>query len=302
MQVYHYKFGEALPKASSVLALGFFDGVHLAHRRLLDLARDIAAREGLPFGVFTFSSDGNVKRGVSRIYTDEEKLSLLEELGADFTVLAHFPSISGLSPEEFVSEVLIREAGAKIAVAGFNFRFGKGASGDCNDLTRLLSLHGARAVIADEITLGARTVSSSLIRRLLTEGDIVEANRLLVRPYSLSGVVSHGDGRGKALGFPTLNTALAPERVIPRLGVYRSEVVIDGVAYRALTNVGRCPTLGERAAHAETHLLNFSGAIYGEKINVSLFEFLRDEMIFENAESLKAQIARDIAAAFKEEK
>lgn len=302
MQVYNYKYGEPLPKVKSVLALGFFDGVHLAHRRLLDLARDIATREELAFGVFTFSSDGNVKRGVSRIYTDKEKISLLEELGADFTVLAHFPSISGLSPEEFVSEVLVREAGAKIAVAGFNFRFGKGASGDCNDLARLLSIHGAQAFIADEIMLGERTVSSSLIRRLLTDGDIEEANRLLVRPYSLSGVVSHGDGRGRILGFPTLNTPLAPERVIPRLGVYRSEVVIDGVAYRSLTNVGKCPTLGERAAHAETHLLDFSGTLYGEKINVSLFKFLRDEMVFEDAEDLKAQISRDIAAAFGEEK
>ena len=298
MKVYNYEYNRNLSTGECVLALGFFDGVHIAHRKLLMLARDIATAEGIPFGVFTFSSDGNVKRGVARIYTDDEKIALLKEVGADFTVLAHFPSISGLSPEEFVSDVLVRDTGVKIAVAGFNFRFGQGASGDCRDLSRLLSAHGARAVISDEITVGDRTVSSSLIRRLLTNGDIKEANRLLVRPYSLSGVVAHGDGRGRHLGFPTLNTNLAPEKVIPRLGVYRSEVVIDGVLYRAITNIGRCPTLGERAAHAETHVLDFSGAIYGEEIHISLFEFLREEMVFENAERLREQIALDISAAF----
>lgn len=299
MKIYHYGYDRAVPCAPCVLALGFFDGVHVAHRELLERAKKIAIDAGLPFGVFTFSSDGNVKQGVSRIYTDEEKLELLSELGADFTVLAHFPSISGLSPDQFVQEVLVRDSSARVCVVGFNFRFGKGACGDVNDLKRIMEELGGSAVVEDEVTRGDVTVSSTLIRRLLTEGDIELANKLLVKPYTIRGTVTHGKGAGHGLGFPTVNTDIPEVRVIPRLGVYAGKVNINGVAYRAITNIGICPTLGERAAHAETHILDFSGDLYGEEIQISLMEFLRDERHFDTLEALKNQIALDIERTMK---
>lgn len=299
MKVYHYKYDEALPTGDCVLALGFFDGVHIAHRKLLEEARKIAKKSGLPFGVFTFSSDGNVKKNVARIYTDEEKLELLRGLDVDFVVLAHFPAISGLSPEEFVYNVLVRDTSAKVCVAGFNFRFGKGAAGDISDLKRFMAELGGKVVITDEVTRGSVTVSSSLIRRLLSDGEVKAANELLIDPYSIKGKVTHGNGQGRDLGYPTVNTDIPEVRVIPRHGVYVSEVEIGDKAYRALTNIGTCPTLGERAAHAETHILDFSDDLYGEKIKVNLIDFLRDEIRFDSFDALREQISLDRKAALE---
>ena len=161
-------------------------------------------------------------------------------------------------------------------------------------LTSLMKASGGEAIIFDEYTYGGITVSSTLIREHLTEGRMREAAELLGEPYFLTGIVSHGDGRGRSLGLPTVNTDIPEEKLLPRIGVYRSAVRIGEEFFSGVTNVGACPTFGERATHAETYILDFSKELYGEEIRVYLLEFLREEKQFGSADDLIMQIKLDI--------
>ena len=301
MKIYNYRYGdgcrfcgEEYAESGCVLALGFFDGVHIAHRALIARAKECASELGARLGVFTFPSKGSVKSGAPRIYGDGEKLGIFESLGVDFTVLADFSSLSSLSAEKFVSDVLISDLGAAVCAAGFNFRFGKGASGNSATLSALMAENGARAVIEDELSDGGQTVSASRIRTLLSDGEISEAARLLGEPYSLTGEVERGNSMGKRLGYPTVNIRIGSGRALPRRGVYKSSVEVDGKIHKGLTNLGTCPTLGEREVHAETYILGFSGDLYGKRVRVRLLEFLRDERRFNSPDELKMQINVDI--------
>lgn len=301
MRIYEYSYGGRSPEFSEcVLALGFFDGVHSAHRALIERASAVAKERGLPLGVFTFPSGDAVKSSAQRIYGDDEKLKIFESLGVDFTVLCNFDSVCTLEPSEFVLGVLIRDFKCRVCAAGFNFRFGKGASGDINALVSHMKKAGAETVICDELTKDGATVSSSRIRELLTSGDTEEAAALLGSPYFLLGKVAHGNAEGRRLGYPTVNISIDESRLVPRLGVYSSAVPIDGRIYAAVTNVGNCPTLGSRRTHAETYIIDFDGDLYGREIQVYLLSFLRDERRFDNAEALKTQINIDKNRAISE--
>lgn len=300
MEISRYAFGDAIDTGRCVLALGFFDGVHLGHRRLLLAARNLAKEMKLRFGVFTFDSDGPIKGGEDRIYGDEEKAELLGELGADFTVICDFKSVADLSPESFVSRVLVDGLSAEAAVAGFNYRFGKGASGDAAELVRLMNVHGKRALICDNYTHRGETVSATRIKAHLQRGEAAEAAELLGAPFRICGEVIHGNSAGRTLGFPTVNTARRGGLLLPRRGVYRTATVIDGRIYSALTNVGTCPTLGERQEHCETYILDFDGDLYGKKVTVYFIGFLRDEICFNSEKDLVTQINVDKNRIIKE--
>ena len=297
MQIYHYKHGSAIDTKNCVIALGFFDGMHIAHRDLLAHGKRLATDAGLPFGIFTFRGEGGIKSSTARIYDTEHRLRLAERAGAEFAVVADFDDLRELTPEEFVRDVIVGKLHAEIAVAGYNFRFGKSAAGDCLMLTNLMTESGKRAYIRDEYKLGNSTVSSTEIRELIINGRIEEANLLLGAPYSISGVVVHGDGRGKRLGLPTINTDIPQGRVTPAAGVYRSAVVCKNEIYAAITNVGTCPTFGERSLHVETHVTDFVGELYGENAEIFLLEYLRKEKRFSSAEELILQIKDDILRA-----
>ena len=299
MKIYEYTPGVKLTVGECAVAIGLFDGFHVAHRALVQKTREIAKQKGLSTGIFTFISNKTIKKGAKKIYSTEEKLEIADSLGVDFAVVADFSDIANLSAEEFVKHTLVDDLSAKIAAAGFNFRFGEGASGDASLLDRLMRESGGEAIVFDEYTHGGRAVSSTVIRELLTDGKMADATSLLGTPYFLTGEVSHGDGRGRSLGLPTVNTDIPEEKLIPRVGVYRSAVLISDRLYSGVTNVGTCPTFGERAPHAETYILDFSGELYGESIRVYLLEFLRDERHFDSADSLILQIKLDINYTIK---
>ncbi len=299
MKIYEYKCGQSLKTPPAVLALGFFDGVTSAHRELISAAGQLASKKGLPLGVFTFPAEDPVKKGSPRIYSTEEKLFLLEGLSVDFVILADFASISSLSPEEFVSQVLIGDAFAEACASGFNFRFGHKAMGDARELRRLMELFGKEALIKEELCEEGVAVSSSRIRECLKSSDIDHANKLLGAPFMLSGVVRSGINAGRSLGFPTVNTDIPEGRATP-IGVFRSAVPVDGEIYHAVTNIGICPTLGERELHAETHILNFSGDLYGRELRIYILGYLRDEIKFETKEALSKQVEEDKIKAIKE--
>ena len=165
MIIYEYPLKEKSNIPGCVMALGFFDGVHIAHRDLLANAKKIADERGLAFGIFTFASGGDIKAKAGRLYNDEEKAEMFQELGADFTVFSDFAAISGSSPEDFVLNILCRDLNCKVCVAGFNFRFGKGASADSTRLATLMTDGGGEAVICDEITQDGLTMSATLDRK-----------------------------------------------------------------------------------------------------------------------------------------
>lgn len=301
MQVIRYEPNMPPIGQSSVVALGFFDGVHLAHRRLIDRARAIARQDGLTLAVFTFVSETDgYKESAGRLYSTKEKLSLFSSLGVELVLLADFSSLRDLSPEAFVDGVLVHTLGARVAVAGYNFRYGKGASGNADTLLSRMRAMGGDAVIEQECTEGGETVSSTRIRRLLTEGKTEEANRLLVTPYFLEGTVESGRGMGRTWGIPTVNLPLPEGCDFLCKGVYRAAIRIRDEVYHAVTNVGTCPTFGAREVHTETHVLNCDLSLYGECVRVYLLGYLREERVFSGVEELKMQINVDKNRAIQE--
>ena len=293
MQIYKYGKDVISNPRGCVITLGFFDGVHIAHRDLIEAAREAAQKDDIPFGIFTFTSESDIKSNSKRIYNTAEKLKIFEKIGVDFTVIAEFSSISHLSAEKFVKDVLIEGLNCKIAVAGFNFRYGKGALGNAETLSADMKACDRECIIRKEMTLDGETVSATLIRGLLSDGKIEKANKLLGSPYSIFGRVTHGNGQGKHLGFPTVNTEFKDESVPLKHGVYRSAIQIEDRLYPAITNVGVCPTFEERKRHAETYILDFKGDLYGKETTLYILEFMREEKRFETAEELKKQIIVD---------
>lgn len=289
-----YENGEKISGAR-VIALGFFDGVHIGHRKILDTARAEATRLGIPLAAFTFSLDSGIKDEM-RIYTERERLHLLGECGVDEVIIASFADMRGLSGEDFVNEYLIARFGCEIAVVGEDFRFGKGASCDASELSRLMGSKNKRCITVGDVTIGGVRVSTTEIKGMLSRGEITAANTVLGSPYLIISSVAHGRAVGRTLGFPTLNCDIGSKRPI-RQGVYASSVVIGGEEYSALTNVGVCPTFDIREAHAETFILDFNREIYNEEVKIYLHGFLRDEMRFSTKEALISQINTDIENA-----
>ena len=300
MTVYEYRCRERLPIDKAAIAIGFFDGVHLAHRELILSAKAAAKKLGALSGVVTFASESSIKSGAPRIYTTEERLSIIESLGVDFAVICDFSEISGLSGEEFVRDVLIRDIGTVSVTAGFNFKFGHSASSNADSLVEYMEKYGGKAIIKEPYLYNDIPLSSTLIRGLLADGNPKEAHRVLGTPYFVSGVISHGNGIGRGLGFPTVNIAEDARRVKLKQGVYRCIALVGDKIYNAVTNVGTCPTFDERESHIEAHLIDFSENVYGEKIRIYFLGYLREEIRFDSPEELKKQIIIDKNRTLKE--
>lgn len=298
MKIYNYKPGTNIGKKTAV-ALGYFDGVHAAHRRLLSTAKQIAEKRGLLFTVFTFTAKAGVKEN-RLIYSTEEKLALLESLGVEAVVLADFADISEISAEIFAKDCLFGDMDCNVAVAGFDFRYGKCRAGNISILRTALEELGAECIVEPEHTIDGEKISSTKIKELLVQGDVESARKFLGYPYQLICTVEHGKGIGKKLGFPTVNTKLEPERAVLKRGVYRTAVEISGKLYTGITNIGTCPTFEERETHAETYIIGYSGSLYGEKIRILFLGRLRDEKKFNSPQELIMQINVDKNKAIEE--
>jgi riboflavin kinase / FMN adenylyltransferase len=285
----------------SVVALGTFDGVHLGHRSILGTAMARARAVGLDAVACTFDRHPmeivHPDRAPVPITTVDERLALIGETGVDAVVVLGFTrELAGIEPETFVKDVLLDRLRAQEIVVGYNHRFGRAARGDARLLEDLAERFGFRAHVVPPTTVDGVAVSSTEIRSALHRGDVRSAARGLGRPYSIEGEVTSGAGRGRTLGFPTAN--IAPDRppLVAR-GVYRGRVSIQGGPHEAVVNVGVRPTFGETSLAVEAHLLDFTGDLYGRRVRLEFLTRLRDEMRFSSIEDLKAQVARDIAAA-----
>ncbi len=283
----------------SAVALGLFDGVHLGHRAVLDLALE-QKKNGLTPTVFTFSPSAVLRKTSGHdgyIYNHIHKYNILTEYGFSGNIYsAEFEKVCGLTGEEFAENILENYFNAEIVCCGNDFRFGKNASCNVEDLRRFGKKYGFEVHTADNVKIDGITVSSGEIRQLILNGKIEKANRLLGMPYRVSGNVVHGNEIGRTINFPTINQEYSDGQLVPEYGVYKTVTDVDGVKYKSITNVGVKPTIrGERKPLAETHILNFSGDLYNKYIEVEFCRFIRPEMKFSSVEELKNQISKDIS-------
>jgi riboflavin kinase/FMN adenylyltransferase len=281
----------------SAVALGIFDGVHAGHRSILGVAVAHARQAGLRAVACTFDPHPmevlQPGRAPLPITTLDERLALIEACGLDATVVLPFTAeLAAMEPEAFVKDVVVTRLGAREVVVGFNHRFGRGARGDAALLRSLGDRLGFRAHVVDPLRVGDEAVSSTAIRAALGRGDLESATRMLGRPYTLTGTISHGAGRGRTLGFPTAN--LVPTRpVLVAPGVYACHAETAGRRERAVVNVGVRPTFGEATLAVEAYLLDFAGDLYGQTMTLSFVSRIREERKFPSIDALKAQISAD---------
>lgn len=279
------------------VALGLFDGVHIGHRKVLELALKNAEKGYTP-AVFTFEPDTVLKKSTGRdgyIYTTAEKTRILKNLGFNEIYSPSFSHICGMTGEEFVQDILVKKMNTAVVCCGRDFRFGRNASCGTEELREFGRKYGFEVFIAEDVSLDGTVVSSGEIRRLLLNGDIAQANRLLGAPYAVSAEVVKGAALGRTIGFPTANQLFGENQLVAKFGVYRAETEIDGIMYQAMTNIGIKPTVDYGGKPlAETFISGFSGDIYGRTIQVRLLEFIRSEKKFSSVDELKAQIADDL--------
>jgi riboflavin kinase/FMN adenylyltransferase len=263
------------------VALGTFDGVHRGHRRVIEAAKATK----LPAMVVTFDPHPRTALGhkVDLLSTLDRRLELLAELGVETLVVPFTPELAIATPEEFAESVL-RPLGAKVIVAGANFRFGRGRSGDLGTLAKL-----GFDVLPVPLLEG---ISSSAIRQRLGAGEIEAAAQLLGRPPEVEGTVVSGDARGGTLGFPTANLSVPGELLVPAYGIYAGKTK----RHRAAISIGVNPHYGGEERRVEAFLLDFEGDLYGQQLVLELWRRLRDERAFESEQELIDQIARDVEA------
>jgi riboflavin kinase/FMN adenylyltransferase len=284
-----------------VVALGAFDGVHLAHRAILDTAVRRGRELGLPSVACTFDPHPmevlQPGRAPVPITTMDERLALIAAIGVDGTIILPFTTeTAAIEPEAFVKDILLARFRAREVVVGFNHTFGRGARGNAELLEALADRLGFRAHVVPPLAVDGVPVSSSAIRSALQRGDVEYAARLLGRPYSIVGAVVRGAGRGRTLGFPTANVEPDRPLLVPT-GVYVCRAEVGRAEYEAVVNVGVRPTFGEHTVAVEAHVLDFTGDLYGQRVALHFLRRLRGEMKFPSVDALREQIARDIASA-----
>jgi len=278
-----------------VLGLGFFDCVHLGHKKLLTEVIRRAKELGCAPSALTFSTNPGTKShsGV-QVYSFPERICAMENLGIENIVYAKFDAtLRELSGEQFL-DILTSNFNVSEVIAGPDFRFGKGARCDVLDLSKYLANKNISTNIVDFYYVGRQKLSSGNIRDLICEGEIERANQLLSEPYFFLSPIKSQRGRGRKLGFPTANMQENYVRTMPKEGVYATSVEFDGVRYKSVTNVGGKPTFSDNEFAVESYILDFSGDLYGKQVKLIFWKRLRDIAAFDNPDRLKNRIESDI--------
>lgn len=284
--------------AGKAVALGNFDGLHPGHLAVLEETKKAAGSVLTPCVVLFREHSQKILSGAapSMLMTSRERGELLSRLGFDADYL-DFNEIKGLSEKEFVDIILKEQLNAKAVVCGFNYRFGRGASGTSETLARLCKESGLICRIVGEVSCNGKPVSSTAIRSAIENGEIEGANCMLGRKFGFTATVINGDKRGRTWGFPTVNQLLPDGLTVPKFGVYASCVTLDGRQYHGVTNIGKRPTVGTDIILSETHILDFNEDIYGKEVDVRLERFIRSEQKFNSFDELAAQIKTDVTEA-----
>ncbi len=283
------------------MAIGNFDGVHRGHARIVERLIARAREFGGPAMVFTFDPHPvrllRPEHAPPPLTWTDRKADLLQQLGVDAMIA--YPTdkaLLALSPQDFFRRIVRESLAANAMVEGPNFYFGRNRAGTIDVLRGLCEESKISLDIVEPLTVSGDFVSSSRVRKLLQAGEVSAAAELLTQPYRIRGMVTHGAARGAKLGFPTANLD-AIDTLLPALGVYAGRAILPERTWPAAINLGPNPTFGDQAVKVEVHLIGFAGSLYGQPIEVDFIARLRDIRRFGAAEELKAQLAKDIAAA-----
>ena len=286
---------------NTVLTVGTFDGVHRGHRALIETVVEKARERNARSVVVTFDPHPREiinpgKSGIQMLTTLKERSELLEDIGVDVLLVIPFDrDFSLLTSEEFVRDVIYKHVGVSEFVIGYDHQFGRDREGTIDTIEKLGKDLGFDSHVVSKQEMGDVTISSTLIRKTLSEeGDVRQAAEYLNRRYLLNGIVTHGDQRGKPIGFPTAN--LKPEhenKVIPKNGVYAVRVRVDGTWHGGMMNIGIRPTFEGQERTLEVNIFEFDEDIYGQTIQVRFVDRIREEMKFEGIEELKEQLQQD---------
>jgi riboflavin kinase/FMN adenylyltransferase len=297
----HVHFG--LPRSRlgpSALAIGSFDGVHLGHQAVLEGL--LLSAEGDRLGVTWITFDPHPRcildpaNCPAQITTLDERLALVRQLGIEDAIVLEFNrALADLQAGEFMDR-LLASMDLKRLVVGRDFALGRGRAGDVDWLRRHGASAGYEVAVVDSFCLDSTEVHSSDVRRLLTLGDVDEANRLLGREFTMSGLVEPGDRIGRGIGWPTVNLAVPPGKIVPGRGIYAGWAATEAGDFEAAISVGYRPTFHKTDLRVEAYLLDFSGDLYQQRIELRFKARLRDEIQYPDPQALSAQIARDVEA------
>lgn len=286
---------------NTAVALGGFDAMHQGHQAIIRQVVETAKEEGMTSVVYFFvnqSKEVLLGEKILPVNTLEKRLAILEELGVDVAV-AQWVTKEFLetSPEEFADFYLKKILNAKMVAAGFNYRFGKCGKGDISLLRKLGESLEIRVCEVPCVYVDHEAVSSTRIRHLILNGNMLGAKKCLGREHSLSGTVVVGNRQGREFGTPTANLEFPENLLLPQEGVYITETKVDGTWYPSMTNVGGKPSVEKNHPGIETHLLDFDEDLYGKEIEVRFHQKIREIVKFDNVEELKRQLRRDVQTA-----
>lgn len=288
------------------MALGYFDGVHLGHQKVIGTAKQIAEEKGLTLAVMTFHPHpshvlGRDKEPKDLITPLEDKINQIEQLGTEVLYVVKFNEVfASLSPKQFIDQYIIG-LNVQHAVAGFDFTYGKYGKGTMETMPD--DLDGkAGCTMVEKLTEQDKKISSSYIRAALQNGDVELANVLLGQPYFIKGIVIHGDKRGRTIGFPTANVGLNNSYIVPPTGVYAVKAEVNGEVYNGVCNIGYKPTFYEKRPEQpsiEVNLFDFDQEVYGAAIKIEWYKRIRSERKFNGIKELTEQIEKDKQEAIR---
>lgn len=287
---------------NTAVGLGFFDGVHIGHQKLISELVKTAKENDLQSVLVTFkkSPAENFIEHVEYISTNSEKEKLIENLGVDYLFELEFDEeLMNLSAQDYLEKKIVEYLNPKYIFTGFNHTFGKNKLGTPEMLAEFATKYGYNYVQIPPIKYENEVVSSTRIRGLLSKGDIEIANKLLYRPYSIEGIVKTGQKLGRTIGFPTINIGYPEQKIKLPFGVYSVTVEIDNSCYKGIMNFGIKPTIEsvKKNPIAEVHILNFNKNVYNKPVKINLLKWIREERKFGSIEELKSQIEKDIKNA-----
>jgi riboflavin kinase / FMN adenylyltransferase len=285
----------------SILTIGTFDGVHLGHQKILKRLQELKEETGFQTVVLTFEPHPRKvlfpdQKDLKLLTLVDEKLALLKEYGVDITIVYPFDkAFASIEPESYISNILVKSAKVKQLVIGYDHKFGKNRGGDINVLRHYADFYQYKVEEIHALDVDSIAISSSKIRHALEAGNIELANSYLGHPYFFYAEVIHGKHLGKTIGYPTANLFVeGSEKLIPRIGVYFVEVVINSAKYFGMMNIGYNPTTDlDMNVKVEVHVFGFNENLYGQKIRVNLLCYLRDEKKFNGIDELTRALKED---------
>lgn len=292
----------ALPNLA--LTIGNFDGMHLGHLAIVNQIKKVAKEKKLASAIITFephpiSFFNAEKKKNFRITTLAQKLNLFQENGIDYAIILPFnQKTSEITALDFINDILVTKLNTKELIIGYDFIFGKDRQGDFNLLEQESKNLGFNLTEIAAVKIDDQTSSSSIVRQLISNGNVSEANKLLNKSFAISGLVNQGRKLASQLGFPTANLNPKPHQIMPKFGVYKSSTFIHHLnqTFPSITNFGIKPTItNHQTPLFETHIPAFDQMIYGKKVTVNFLEFIREEKEFSSIEELKKQITKDVS-------